>query len=48
MADQSTKAPAEQELPDYVRRELEAMTATDRAAVIMLLMGEAQAAERPH
>ena len=45
MADQSTKASAEQELPDYVRRELEAMTSTERAAVIMLLMGEAQAAE---
>ena len=45
MADQSTKASAEQELPEYVRRELEAMTSTERAAVIMLLMGEAQAAE---
>ena len=45
MADQSTKAPADQELPDYVRRELETMTSTERAAVIMLLMGEAQAAE---
>ncbi|MDB2434560.1 flagellar motor switch protein FliG [Luminiphilus sp.] len=45
MADQSTKASAEQELPDYVRRELETMTSTERAAVIMLLMGEAQAAE---
>ena len=45
MADQSSKVPAEQELPDYVRRELETMTSTERAAVIMLLMGEAQAAE---
>jgi flagellar motor switch protein FliG len=45
MADQGTKASAEQELPEYVRRELEAMTSTERAAVIMLLMGEAQAAE---
>ena len=45
MADQSTRASAEQEVPDYVRRELEAMTSTERAAVIMLLMGEAQAAE---
>ena len=45
MADQSTKASAEQEVPDYVQRELEAMTTTERAAVIMLLMGEAQAAE---
>ena len=40
-------APSEgdQELPDFVREELETMTTTERAAVIMLLMGETQASD---
>ena len=40
-------APGEgdQELPDFVREELETMTTTERAAVIMLLMGETQASD---
>ena len=33
------------ELPDFVREELETMTSTERAAVIMLLMGETQASD---
>jgi len=35
----------EKELPDNVRQELEVMTNTERAAVIMLLLGEQQAAD---
>ena len=35
----------EKELPDFVREELETMTTTERAAVIMLLMGETQASD---
>jgi hypothetical protein len=35
----------EKELPDFVREELEIMTSTERAAVIMLLMGETQASD---
>ena len=35
----------EKELPDFVREELETMTSTERAAVIMLLMGETQASD---
>ena len=34
----------EKEMPESVRAELETMTSTERAAVIMLLMGETQAA----
>ncbi|MEK9586741.1 MAG: hypothetical protein VW039_11160, partial [Halieaceae bacterium] len=33
------------ELSDLVREELETMTSTERAAVIMLLMGETQASD---
>ena len=33
----------EKEIPESVRAELETMTSTERAAVIMLLMGETQA-----
>jgi flagellar motor switch protein FliG len=33
------------DVPDYVLAELETLTSTERAAVIMLLMGESQAAE---
>ena len=36
---------SDQELPDFVREELEVMTTTERAAVIMLLMGETQASD---
>ena len=35
----------EKELSDVVRAELETMTSTERAAVIMLLMGETQASD---
>ena len=35
----------EKELPNFVREELETMTSTERAAVIMLLMGETQASD---
>mgnify|MGYP001373813077 FL=1 len=38
-------ATTETELPDFVREELETMTSTERAAVIMLLLGETQAAD---
>ena len=38
-------APIEDALPDFVREELETMTTTERAAVIMLLLGETQAAD---
>jgi len=37
--------PAESVLPESVRQELEVMTTTERAAVIMLLLGEQQAAD---
>ena len=43
MAEAATNIPpgdGEKELPDFVREELETMTTTERAAVIMLLMGE--------
>ena len=33
------------ELPDFVKAELQALTSTERAAVLMLLMGETQAAD---
>ncbi len=33
------------ELPDFVKAELQTMTSTERAAVLMLLMGETQAAD---
>lgn len=33
------------DLPDFVRAELQTMTSTERAAVLMLLMGETQAAD---
>ncbi len=38
-------APEEKELPENVKQELEVMTDTERAAVIMLLLGEQQAAD---
>ena len=48
MAEAATNIPqgdGEKELPDFVREELETMTTTERAAVIMLLMGETQASQ---
>ena len=42
MAEAATNIPpgdGDKELPDFVREELETMTTTERAAVIMLLMG---------
>ena len=48
MAEAATNIPpgdGEKELPDFVREELETMTTTERAAVIMLLMGETQASD---
>ena len=48
MAEAATNNPSvdgEKELPDFVREELETMTTTERAAVIMLLMGETQASD---
>ena len=48
MAEAATNIPqgdGETELPDFVREELETMTTTERAAVIMLLMGETQASD---
>ncbi|MEY3659783.1 MAG: flagellar motor switch protein FliG [Pseudohongiellaceae bacterium] len=38
-------APAEPVIPESVRQELEIMTTTERAAVIMLLLGEQQASD---
>lgn len=48
MPNQDSKAlggSTDDEIPDYVLAELETLTSTERAAVIMLLMGETQAAE---
>ena len=48
MAEAAKNTPAgdgDRELPDFVREELETMTSTERAAVIMLLMGETQASD---